>query len=71
MIDATRKPDALQIDFHRLEVIGVMGYRSITIDNLQHLSDTEIVFAKLIKRDISPPQGGFRQVKYLCFLLRG
>ena len=71
MVDATGEPDALQIDFHGLEVVGVAGDRRITINNLQHLSDAEIVFAKLIKRDISPPQGGFRQIENQRFLLRG
>ena len=55
MVDAAGEPDALQIDLHGLEVVGVAGDRRITINNLQHLSDAEIVFAKLIKRDISPP----------------
>ena len=48
-----------------------MGNGGITIDNLQHLPDAEVVFSKLIKRDVSPPQGGFRQVKNQRFLLRG
>ena len=39
-----------------------MRNRLVTIYNLQHLSDTEIVFPKLIKRDVPSKQSGFRQV---------
>ena len=62
MVDAVGKPYPFQIDLHRLEIVRLMRNRLVTINNLQHLSDTEIVFPKLIKRDIPPKQSGFRQV---------
>ena len=52
MIDTIRKPYPFQVQFHRLEIISIMGNRQVTINNLQHLSDAEIVFSELIKCDI-------------------
>ena len=48
-----------------------MWYGTVTIYDLQHLSDTEIVFPELIKCDIPPIQGGFGQVIDQLFLPQG
>ena len=71
MIDAAGKPYAFQISLESLEFFCIVRNRQVTINNLQYLSDTEIIFSKLIKRDVSPPQGGFRQVEYQRFLPNG
>ena len=71
MVDAVGKPYPFQIDFHRLEIVRLTGYRLVTIDHLQHLSDAEIVFPKLIKRDVPSKQCGFRQVIDKHLLLQG
>ena len=52
MIDAARKPDTLQIDLQSLEIIGVMRDGHVRVDHLQHLTDTEVILAKLIESDI-------------------
>ena len=69
MIDAAGKPYAFQISLESLEFFCIVRNRQVTINNLQYLSDTEIVFPKLIKRDISPPQSGFRQIINQLLLL--
>ena len=71
MIDTIREPETLQIDLHRTKLVRIVSDRQVTINNLQHLSDTEIVFPILIKCDISSRQRGFRQVIDEHFLSQG
>ena len=53
MINAAGEPHPLQIDLESLEFIGVPGNGLVTINNLQHLADAEIILAELVEGDIS------------------
>ena len=53
MIDAAGEPDAFQIDLQSPEFIGIMRDGQVTIDHLQHLTDTEIILTKLVEGDVS------------------
>ena len=62
MIDAIGEPEALEIDLKGLEIRGVAGNGQVGIDGLQHLTDAEVITAKLVESNVAPIKGGLREV---------
>ena len=62
MVDTIGEPETLEIDLKGLEIRGVVCYGEVSIDRLQHLSDAEVIAAKLVEGDIAPIEGGLREV---------
>ena len=62
MVDAIGEPEALEINLKSLEISGIVRYGQVGIDSLQHLSDAEVIAAKLVEGDIAPIEGGLREV---------
>ena len=68
VIDTVRKPDTLQIDFHCTKVVAVMTDGSVRVNSLQHLTDTEVILAKLVEGDVTPIERSLRQIVNELFL---
>ena len=68
MIDAVRKPDTLQVDFHRTKIVAVMTDSGVRVNSLQHLTDTEVILAKLVEGDVTSIERSLRQIVNELFL---
>ena len=69
MVNAVRKPNSLQVDFQGVEIVGTMVDAQIGVHSLQCLSNTKIVCAILIERDVTSEQCSFRQIVNKTLLL--
>ena len=59
VVDTIGKPNAFEVEFESSEFICIVVDPQIRIDRFQRLSDTEIITAVLIERNITSEQCGF------------
>ena len=59
VVNATRKPQALEIYLQSPEFIGIVRNSQIGINHLQNLTNTEVVFTKLIEGNIATEKRRF------------
>ena len=62
MVDTIGEPETLEIDLKGLEIRGVVCYGEVSIDGLQQLTDAEVITSELVESDITPIEGGLREV---------
>ena len=68
-MNATGKPDALQVDFECLEFLAFSVAFIVQINGFQCFSDAKVVLSLLVERDISSHQGSLSQAENIQFLV--
>ena len=69
VMNATGKPDALQVDFECLEFLAFSVAFIVQINGFQCFSDAKVVLSLLVERDISSHQGSLSQAENIQFLV--
>ena len=62
MVNATGKPDTLKVKIQRMELVCIMVYSKIRIDDLQGLADAKVVAPELVKRDVPTVKCSFGKI---------
>ena len=58
MVDAVGEPKAFQVDFQCAEAVGIVVDGQISINDLQHLADAEVILSILVEGDVAAVECG-------------